>query len=234
MKFLASWKSDEALRLRRIPDAYRSNTSLTLKPQVFAALKYGRLFLFWYTSTMAYDFKAFDARIKEIGEHLTKELGAVRTGRAVSSILDVIQVESYGVRVPINNVATIGVEDARTLRIKPFDPSMGKEIEKEITNANLGLSVSADESGLRIIFPELTGERRMMLVKLAKEKVEDAKIALRQARDDVWSDIQKQERDGDMSEDDKFRNKDEMQKRVDAANKTFDEALARKEQEITN
>lgn len=183
---------------------------------------------------MAYDFKTFDARIKEIGEHLTKELGAVRTGRAASSILDVVQVESYGVRVPINNVATIGVEDARTLRIKPFDPSMGKEIEKEITNANLGLSISADEGGLRIIFPELTGERRVMLVKLAKEKVEEAKIALRQARDDVWSDIQKQERDGDMSEDDKFRNKDEMQKRVDAANKTFDDAFVRKEQEITN
>lgn len=183
---------------------------------------------------MAYDFKAFDARLVKIDEQLKKELSSIRTGRAASSILDVITVESYGTRVPINNVATLGVEDAKTLRIKPFDPSLSKEIEKEITNANLGLSVVVDDTGLRVVFPDLTGDRRIALVKLAKEKIEEARVHVRQARDDVWSDIQQQERDGDMSEDDKFRNKDEMQKRVDATNKNFDDAFARKEQEITN
>ncbi len=182
---------------------------------------------------MAYDFKPFDTRIQEIETHSASELGGIRTGRATVAILDGIQVESYGMRVPINNVATIGAEDARTLRIKPFDPAMAKEIEKEIGHANLGLSVSVDDTGLRVIFPELTGERRIQLVKLAKEKIEDARIQLRQARDDVWSDIQKQERDGEMPEDDKFRFKEEMQKKVDAANARFDEALARKEKEIT-
>ncbi len=183
---------------------------------------------------MAYDFKPFEGRIKEITERLTKELGNVRTGRAAPAILDGIQIESYGTRVPLNNVANIATEDARTLRISPWDMSQAKEIEKAITVANLGVSVGADERGVRVFFPELTGERRTTLVKLAKERVEEMRIALRAARDEVWNDIQKQEKDGVLSEDEKFRNKEEMQKRVDAANESFDAALERKEKEITS
>ncbi len=183
---------------------------------------------------MAYDFKPFDGRIKEITERLTKELGGVRTVRAAPAILEGIQIESYGTRVPLNNVANIGTEDARTLRIAPWDMSQAKDIEKAITVANLGVSVGMDERGVRVFFPELTGERRAALVKLAKERVEEVRIALRAARDEVWSDIQKLEKDGLMPEDDKFRAKEEMQKRVDAANKSFDEALERKEKEIAS
>ena len=183
---------------------------------------------------MAYDFKPFEKRIGEIGERLGKELSSVRTGRAVPAILDGIQVESYGARVPINQVATIGIEDARTLRIAPWDMSVAKEIEKAITVANLGLSVGMDEKGVRVFFPELTAERRTSLVRLAKEKVEESRTQLRLAREDVWSDIQNQEREGTLSEDDKFRCKDEMQKRVDAGNHSFDESLVRKEKELTS
>ncbi len=183
---------------------------------------------------MAYDFKPFEGRIREITERLTKELGNVRTGRAAPAILDGIQIESYGTRVPLNNVANIAVEDARTLRIAPWDMSQAKEIEKAITVANLGVSVGADEKGVRVFFPELTGERRIALVKLAKERVEEMRIALRAARDEVWTDIQKQEKDGALSEDEKFRSKEEMQKRVDAANANFDAALERKEKEIAS
>ena len=183
---------------------------------------------------MAYDFKPFEAKIKQIQEKLVKELAGVRTGRATPAILDSIVVESYGTRVSINQVANISVEDARTLRIVPWDMSQAKEIEKSITLANLGLSVGMDERGVRVNFPELTGERRTQLVKLAKEKVEEAKTSLRSGRDDIWSDIQKREKDGNMPEDDKFRAKDEMQKRVDAANKQFDDALARKEKEMNS
>ena len=181
---------------------------------------------------MAYDFKPFEKRIKEIEERMGKELGSVRTGRAGPAILDGVQVESYGTRVPINQVANIAIEDARTLRISPWDMSLAKEIEKAITLANLGLSVGMDEKGVRVFFPELTAERRTSLVKLAKEKVEEMRTALRLARDEVWSDIQKQERDGEMPEDEKFRAKEEMQKKVDAANASFDTSLARKEKEI--
>ncbi|MDO8548151.1 MAG: ribosome recycling factor [bacterium] len=183
---------------------------------------------------MAYDFKGFEKKIKEIEERLGKELAAVRTGRAGPAILDGIQVESYGTRMAISQVANISVEDARTLRIAPWDMSNAKEIEKAITLANLGLSVGMDEKGVRVYFPELTSERRTQLLKLAKEKVEEIRTSLRSARDEIWSDIQKLERDGKMPEDDKFRAKEEMQKRVDAANKKFDEALERKEKEISS
>lgn len=187
-----------------------------------------------YNRGMAYDFKPFEIKIKEIGERLQKELSGVRTGRASPAILDGIQVESYGSRMGISQVANIAAEDARSLRITPWDASMGKEIEKAITQANLGLSVGADEKGVRVFFPELTSERRVTLLKLAKEKVEEIRTMLRSARDDVWSDIQAREKAKEMSEDDKFRAKDDMQKRVDAANASFDDALARKEKEITS
>ncbi|MDB5225348.1 MAG: Frr, ribosome recycling factor [Candidatus Adlerbacteria bacterium] len=183
---------------------------------------------------MAYDFKPFEKRIKEIEERLGKELSGVRTGRATPAILDGIQIESYGSRMGISQVANISVEDARSLRITPFDPSNSKEIEKAITVANLGLSVGADERGVRVFFPELTSERRVTLLKLAKEKVEEVRTMLRSERDEVWSDIQDKEKAKEMSEDDKFRSKEEMQKRVDAANASFDAALERKEKEIAS
>jgi ribosome recycling factor len=183
---------------------------------------------------MTYDFKPFEKRIAEITDRLGKELSGVRTGRATPAILDGIQIESYGTRMPLNQVANISVEDARTLRVAPWDATVSKEIEKAITVANLGLSIGVDEKGVRVFFPELTSERRTSLLKIAKEKVEDFRTALRAARDDVWSDIQKLEREGAMPEDDKFRSKDDMQKRVDAANKAFDDMLERKEKEISN
>jgi len=181
---------------------------------------------------MAYDFKPFEKRIADVVAHAQKELSGVRTGRAAPAILDGIQVESYGSRVAINTIATVSVEDARTLRVSPWDASLAKEIEKAVTQANLGLSVATDERGVRVSFPELTADRRTSLIKLSKEKIEECRTRVRKERDEVWNDIQKQEKDGDMSEDDKFRAKDEMQKRVDAANDQLEQLLERKEKEI--
>lgn len=181
---------------------------------------------------MAYDFKPFEQRIKDIEDKAQKELAAVRTGRATPAILDGVLVESYGTRVPIVQVAAVVGEDPRTLRVTPYDASQTKEIEKAIQTANLGLSVGADEKGVRVGFPELTSERRAGMIKLAKEKIEEMRGSLRGARDEVWSDIQKQEKDKKISEDEKFRYKDEMQKRVDSCNKKLEELLERKEKEI--
>lgn len=182
---------------------------------------------------MAYDFKPFEKRLKEIEERAAKELSAIRTGRAAPAILDGVMVESYGTRVPINQVAAVSVEDARSIKITPWDASLSKDIEKAITVANLGVSVGSVESSVRVTFPELTGESRERLLKLAKERVEEMRTSLRIARDEVWSTIQKLEKEGSMPEDDKFRAKDEMQKRVDATNKNFESMLERKEKEIT-
>lgn len=183
---------------------------------------------------MAYDFKPFQSRIAEITERFARELTGIRTGRATPAILDSVQVEVYGTRMPINQVASITVEDPRTLRISPWNADDGKEIERAIVAANLGISVGADEKGVRVFFPELTGERRDMLMRLAKEKLEDARKQLRQAREEVQSDIDARERAKEYGEDEKFRYRDEMQKHVDAAGKVFEEQLKKKETEIAS
>lgn len=181
-----------------------------------------------------YDFKSLDQKIAEASEWLHKEYQSLRTGRATPALLDGIQVESYGSRMPLNQVANIGTEDARTLRIAPWDASQIKEIEKAITNANLGVGVSADDRGVRVSFPELTSERRASLIKIAKDKLEDARQSLRAAREDTWNDIQAKERESEITEDEKFKFKGDLQKRIDAANTALEELFKKKEAEIQN
>lgn len=183
---------------------------------------------------MAYNFSVLKQKVKDTEEWLKKEFGGVRTGRANPIILDTIMVESYGSKMPINQVANISGEDARTLRISPWDSALVKEIEKAITKADIGVSVSTDESGLRVSFPELTSESRAQLVKVAKEKYEQARIALRTEREAVWNDIQKQEKESLMSEDDKFRAKEEMQKIIDGGNSALETLFEKKRKEISN
>lgn len=183
---------------------------------------------------MAYDFSKLKTKVKDTEEWLKKELGGIRTGRANMAVLDVVSVEAYGSYMPINQLANVSVEDPRTIRISPWDMSVVKAIEKAITTSNLGLSASVDDKGIRMFFPELTGERREMLVKVAKEKLEEARISLRKEREAVWDDIQKKEKEGLMSEDERFRGKEEMQKFIDEGNSKLDEQFAKKEQEILN
>ncbi len=181
---------------------------------------------------MPYDFSSLKGKIKEVEEWFARELNTVRTGRATSAILDTVRVESYGSKVPLNQVAGISTEDARTLRITPWDKGQIREIEKALQVASLGISVIVDEAGLRVIFPDLTAERRTALLKVVKQKSEEARVALRRARDDVWSDIQEKERTGSISKDEKFRYKDEMERLVGEANKKIDEMALKKEKEI--
>ncbi|MDP2650076.1 MAG: ribosome recycling factor [bacterium] len=181
-----------------------------------------------------YDFDEIKTKIADAKEWLKKEYQGIRTGRAAPALLDSVIVEAYGTRIPLQQTANIGVENARTLRVIPYNVAQVKEVEKAITAANLGVGVSADEKGVRVSFPELTAERRDMLIKAAKEKLEEARTSLRSARDEVWSDIQKKERDGELTEDDKYRLKDELQKLVDGGNKELDEMFEKKEKEITS
>ncbi len=181
---------------------------------------------------MNYDFSSLKNKVEEINEWLVSEFKSIRTGRATPALLDSIQVDSYGALTPLGHIASISIDDARTLRITPFDNSQLKNIEKAITDANLGVSISADSSTLRIIFPELTADRRATLLKLAKDKLEEARVSLRQARDDVWKDIQAKEKDGEISEDEKFSAKEEMEKIIKDANEALDSLFGKKEQEI--
>lgn len=140
----------------------------------------------------------------------------------------------YASRVPLKNLAAVVIEDARTLRVNPWDKSQIKDIESAIAAANLGVSAIADETGFRIVFPDLTTEGRQKLVKAVRAKLEDARRALRQPRDKVWSEIQKNEREGKISEDDKFRYKEELQKIIDHSSKELEALAGKKEKEILN
>lgn len=181
---------------------------------------------------MLYDFSKLKTKTKEIEEWLRKEYSGVRTGMAAPALLDSVIVESYGSRMGIKELASVSIEDARSLRISPWDSSQTANIEKAITLTNLGVSIRADERGLRVLFPELTTERRKSFVKIANGKLEEARVSLRSARDEIWNEIQKKEKEGGMGEDDKFRLKNEMQKIVDDTNKKLEEVSEKKDKEI--
>ncbi len=181
---------------------------------------------------MVYNFSSFKDKTKQTAAWLSSEFNSIRTGRATPAILDSISVESYGAKMPINQVASVTTEGPRSLRVAPWDQNLTKTIEKAVIESRLGLSVAIDEKGLRITFPELTAERRQSLLKVVKQKLEEARVTLRKERDRVWEDIQAKEKEGGMGEDEKFRLKAEMQKIIDEANKELDTLALRKEEEV--
>lgn len=181
---------------------------------------------------MAYDFSKLRADIKETEKWLAGELSGVRTGRATPTLLDLVRPEAYGARTPLRELASVSVEDARTLRIIPWDRTLTKSIEKGITEADLGVGLATDEAGLRISFPELTSERREQLSKIAGDKAEQARVTLRSHRTDALKALQAAEAPGGMGEDEVTRLKVEIQKLIDAGNDALAKILEKKEQEI--
>lgn len=179
-----------------------------------------------------FDFLELKEKSKEVENWFSKELSIIRTGRATSAILDFVQVEAYGSKMSIKELANVNVEDAKTVKIEPWDMSIGKSIEKAITSSNLGLSVAPFDRGLRIIFPELTAERREQFIKVVKGRLEEAKVSLRNLRDKTWKIIEEKEKSGGMGEDDKFRLKEEMQKIIDESGRKLEESAEKKEKEI--
>lgn len=183
---------------------------------------------------MIYNFTPLKNQVKDVEEWLKKENSQIRTGRASIGLLDFIRVDSYGQMVPLNQVGGLSTEDPRTIRISPWDSSQIKEIEKVLVASNLGVSVAVDDKGIRVSFPPLTTERRDEFVKLAKAKFEQAKVSLRKHRDEAWDGIQSAEKEGGMSEDEKFRFKAEMEKIIQDATKNLEALCKKKEEEITN
>lgn len=181
----------------------------------------------------SFDFSKLDTSIKETEEWLVRELSSVRTGRATPAILDGVKPEAYGTRTPINQMAAVTIEDARSLRVVPWDKSLTKVIEKAIQDADLGVGLATDDIGLRVTFPELTAERRTMLLKVANEKLETARITLRGHRTDTLKAIDAAEKEGGLGKDDIARFKDEVQKKIDKTNETLDGLGKRKETEIS-
>lgn len=165
-------------------------------------------------------------------EFFKGECKSLQTGRAVPSVLDHVQIEQYGSRMQIAHVATISLEDARTLRVAPWEKSVIKDIERAINEADIGVSVSSDDAGLRVHFPALTGETRQRLVKILKDRLEEARIRVRGGREEANKSIEKFAKEGEFGEDDKRKYKEEVQAAVDKANATLEDLFAQKEKEV--
>ena len=165
-------------------------------------------------------------------ESTAKELSSIRTGRATISLLDGINIEYYGARSPINQVASISIPEARLMVIQPWDKSMIGEIERAILKADLGLNVNNDGNIIRITVPELTEERRKELVKLAKKLAEEGKIAIRNIRREGNDILKKLEKAGELPEDDSRREQSKIQDLTDDHIGKINEMVQVKEKEI--
>ncbi len=163
---------------------------------------------------------------------LKNELNTVRAGRANPALLDRVTVDYYGVASPLKNIANISAPDPRTLMIAPFDPKSIADIEKAINVANIGINPSNDGKVIRLVVPQVTEDRRKELTKLVKKMGEESKVAIRNLRRDANEALKKQEKGGELTEDDLKGELDDVQKATDKCMKEIDDILTEKEKEI--
>lgn len=160
------------------------------------------------------------------------EFGHIRTGRASPHLLDRIEVDYYGARTPINQIAGISVPEARMMVISPYDKSALSAIERAIQQSDLGVNPNSDGTILRLNFPPLTEDRRKQLIKQVKERAEDGKIAVRNVRRHSKDEMEKLKKDGELSEDDLKRSEKELQRLTDHYVEEIDKMFLHKEQEL--
>ncbi len=179
-----------------------------------------------------YDKADIERRMQGALDSLKGDLSGLRTGRANVSLLDPVQVEVYGAMMPLNQVATVNAPEPRMLSVQVWDRANVTAVEKGIAHANLGLNPSVDGQTIRLPLPDLTEERRRELAKLAGKYAENAKIAIRNVRRDGMEALKEDEKKKEISEDDRKRMEEEVQKLTDRFVKETEEAAAAKEKEI--
>ena len=172
------------------------------------------------------------ARMNKSIAALRDELTGLRTGRASASLLEPVMVEAYGTKMPLQQVATVTVPEARLLSVQVWDRSMTQAVDKAIRNSGLGLNPSTEGATIRVPLPELNEERRRELTKVAHNYAEQAKVAIRHIRRDGMDLLKKLEKDGVIAQDDSRAKSDLVQKATDTAITDVDQILAAKEQEI--
>ncbi|MGD8629620.1 MAG: ribosome recycling factor [Gammaproteobacteria bacterium] len=172
------------------------------------------------------------SRMEKTIDSLRQSLGKVRTGRAHPSLLDHLRVDYYGAEMPISQVANIGVEDARTLTVTPWEKQMVQAIEKSILKSDLGLNPATSGTVIRIPMPPLTEETRRELVKVVRHEGEAAKVAIRNIRRDANSDFKELLKEKEISEDEEHKAEDDIQKLTDRYVGEVDKVLAGKETEL--
>lgn len=176
--------------------------------------------------------KVFDEKMKKAFDYLISDLSTVRAGRANPHVLDKIRVDYYGTPTPIQQVGNVTVPEARILQIAPWEKTMIKEIEKAILCSDIGINPSNDGAVVRLIFPELTEERRKDLVKDIKKKGEDGKVAIRNLRREGNDSFKKLSKEEDISEDQIKDLEDQLQKLTDKYIKDIEKAIDEKSQDI--
>jgi ribosome recycling factor len=176
--------------------------------------------------------KDADVRMDKCVEAFKNQISKIRTGRASPSLLDGIMVEYYGAPTPLRQLASVTVEDTRTLKVNVFDRSISAAVEKAIMTSDLGLNPSSAGSDIRVPLPPLTEERRKDLIKVVRGDAEDARVSVRNVRRNANDKVKALLKDKEISEDDERRSQDDVQKLTDAAIKKIDAALADKEKEL--
>lgn len=161
-----------------------------------------------------------------------REFGSVRTGKATPALLDSVRVEAYGSKMPLNQVATVTTPEATLILIQPFDRSLIGEIERGIQQASLGFNPANDGQVVRVPVPPLNEERRREYVKLLAQMAEEGKVSIRQARREGNDEVKRQQKEGELSEDDSRRETDQIQKLTDSYIEKIDEAMKAKEKEV--
>lgn len=178
----------------------------------------------------AYDL--FEVGKQEAMEWFSNEIAGLRTGRVKPDLITKVQVEHYGTRNPLQSLASVSSTDARTLLISPYDPSAIKAIDKAITDADLGVNPTVDGHVIRLSFPSLTEEIRERTVKQLHKKAEEARIRLRQIRDEALKMIREEREDGKLPEDDFYNGKDKLDELIHQANEEIENSVKKKEDEI--
>lgn len=178
------------------------------------------------------ELKVYEGKMEKTLDVLLDEFGSIRAGRANPHVLDRIKVDYYGTPTPIQQVGNINVPEARMIVIQPWEKSLLKSIEKAILTSDLGINPTNDGSVIRLVFPELTEERRKELAKDVKKKGEAAKVAVRNVRRDANESLKKLEKNGDISEDDLKDGNDKIQKLTDKMIDKIDKAVDTKTKEI--
>jgi ribosome recycling factor len=178
------------------------------------------------------DLSVAERRMRGAVESVKSNFATIRTGRANPSLLDRIEVEAYGSKMPLRSVANVGAPEPRLLTVTPFDPSTLKNIERAIRDSDIGLNPQNDGKIIRLPIPELTEERRRELIRVARHMAEEGRVSVRNVRRDEMKDVHELRKEGEISQDDEHRAEDELQKLTNDYVKRIEAALADKEAEL--
>ncbi len=178
------------------------------------------------------DLSVAERRMRGAVEAVKSNFGTIRTGRANPTLLDRVEVEAYGSRMPLRSVANVGAPEPRLLTVTPFDASTLKNIERGIRDSDIGLNPQNDGKIIRLPIPELTEERRRELIRVARHMAEEGRVSVRNVRRDEMKDVHELRKEGEISQDDERRAEEELQKLTNDYVKSIDAALADKESEL--